>query len=272
MGLFTAEDQNFDGSIRQTGFGRYKQLLSICFGQWLAVNLLTLLGFLPLATGIFFAVESSSILVLVPCSIAGGMIAGPFLSGMYDAILRGLRDDPWRPWKNYRRAWRQNWRGSLIPGAVMGLMLGLYSFMAMLFWWSEVPPSAGTVGLYLFAMLLLLVIKTLYWPQLVLFEQRAPVRLRNCVLFCVKHFWRVMGVGVLQMLYWAVFVLFAPWTLLLLPVLGIWYIVFLSQFLLYGRMNEDFRIEEAFEKKTAETPSRQAGEPVPEEQLIQREI
>lgn len=260
MGLFVAEDQDYDGSIRQTGFRRYKQLLSICFGQWLAINGLTLLGFLPLAAGIFFAVEASSVLVLVPCSIVGGMIAGPFLSGMYDAILRGLRDDPWRAWKNYRRAWKQNWRGSLIPGAVMGLLIGIYAFMAMLFWWAEVPPTAGTVMVYLFAMLLLIVIKTLYFPQLVLFEQRASVRLRNCVLFCIKHFWRVMGVGVLQMAYWAVFVLFAPWTLILLPVLGIWYIVFLSQFLIYGRMNEAFHIEEAFEKNMAEAASRQISE------------
>jgi hypothetical protein len=42
-------------------------------------------------------------------------------------------------------------------------------------------------------------------------------------------------------------VLFAPWTLLLLPVTGIWYIVFLSQFLLYEQMDDAFHIEERFE-------------------------
>ena len=246
MGLFFPEDPRFDETQRQTGFYRYRQLLSTRFGRWWKINLLTLAGFAPLAAGIFYAVASSSLLVLLPCSILGGMIAGPFLAGMYDAILRGLRDDP-LPWRDgYRRAWKQNWKNSLIPGALLGLALGVYAFMAMLFWWAERAPSPGTVALYLFALLIVLILNTLYWPQLVLFRQKASVRLRNCLLFCVKHFWRVLGVGILQLGYWIVFVLFAPWTLLLLPVLGVWYILFLSQFLMYEPMDDAYQIEAHF--------------------------
>lgn len=91
------------------------------------------MGFAPLAVGIFYAVAVSSILILIPCSIAGGAIAGPFLAGMYDAVLRGLRDDP-TPWLDgWKRSWRQNWLGSMLLGAVMGLLAGLYAFMGMLF-------------------------------------------------------------------------------------------------------------------------------------------
>lgn len=243
MGLLFPEDPHFDETKRQTGFYRYRQLLSIRFGQWWRANLLTLAGFIPLAAGVFFAVASSSVLVLLPCSLLGGMIAGPFLAGMYDTLLRGLRDDP-RPWWDcYRRAWRQNWKSSLIPGALLGLVLGVYSFMAMLFWWAEVSPSPGTVALYLFALLAVLILNTLYWPQLVLFRQKTSVRLNNCLLFCVKYFPRVLGVGLLQLGYWTVFVLFAPWTLLLLPILGVWYILFLSQFLIYEQMDGAYGIE-----------------------------
>ncbi len=165
---------------------------------------------------------------------------------MYDAILRGLRDDP-RPWRDsYLRSWRQNWKSSLVPGALLGLVTGVYAFMAMLFWWAERSPSLGTVSLYLFALLVVLTVNTLYWPQLVLFQQRASIRLRNCLLFSIKYFWRVLGVGLLQLGYWAAFILFAPWTLLLLPVLGVWYILFLSQFLLYGQLDRELLIEEQF--------------------------
>lgn len=244
MGLFFPEDSHFNENQRQTGFYRYRQLLSVRFGRWWKTNLLTLAGFVPLAAGIFYSVASSSLLVLLPCSILGGMIAGPFLAGMYDAILRGLRDDPLPWWDSYKRAWKQNWKSSLIPGALLGLVLGVYVFMAMLFWWAERAPSPGTVALYLSALLAVLVINTLYWPQLVLFQQKASVRLRNCLLFCVKYFWRVLGVGLLQLGYWAVFVLFAPWTLLLLPILGVWYILFLSQFLIYPQMDDAYQIEE----------------------------
>lgn len=115
--------------------------------------------------------------------------------------------------------------------------------MAMPFWWAERSPSPGTVALYLFALLVVLMVNTLYWPQLVLFRQKASIRLRNCLLFCVKYFWRVLGAGLLQLGYLAVFVLFAPWTLLLLPILGVWYILFLSQFLIYEQLDEALGIE-----------------------------
>lgn len=247
MGMFFPDDREYNENVRQTGFNRYKQLLSVRFGQWWKVNLLTLAGFLPLAAGIVCAAGTSSILVLCPCSILGGMIAGPFLAGLYDAVLRGLRDDPKPWWDCWKRSWRQNWKGGMLLGAVMGLLLGAYSFMGMLFWWAEVPPSLGTVALYLFGLLLIFAANTLLWPQLVLFEQRPSVRLRNAALFLIKHFWRVMGVGLLQLAYLAVLVLFAPWTLLLLPVTGIWYIVFLSQHLIYDQMDDDLHIEESFD-------------------------
>lgn len=244
MAFWFPEDHDYDENVRQTGFRRYKQLLSIRFGSWWKVNLLTLLGFLPLSAGVFYSIAVSSVVVLLPCSILGGAAAGPFLAGLYDAILRGLRDDP-LPWKDaYARSWRQNWKGSLLPGALLGLLLGLYSFMGMLFWWAQTPPGLGTVGLYLFGLLLILSVNSLLWPQLVLFEQSLAVHLRNCVLFCIKYFWRVMGTGLLQLGYLAVLVLFAPWTAALLLFTGIWYIVFLSQLLIYEQINGALRIEE----------------------------
>lgn len=246
MGLFVREDPGYNENIRQTGFNRYKQLLALRFGQWWKAGMAALAGFIPLTAGIACAILTSSVLVLIPCSILGGMIAGPFLAGLYDAVLRGLRDDP-LPWKEaWGRSWRQNWRESLLPGAAMGLMAGLYAFMAMLFWWAEVPPSLGTVALYLFSLLLVLAANTLLWPQLVLFQQSPSARLRNAALFLVKRFWRVMGAGLVQLAYLAVLVLFAPWTVFLLPVTGMWYAVFLSQLLIYRQLDEDFHIEESF--------------------------
>lgn len=246
MGMFFPDDPNYDPDARQVGFDRYKQLLGVRFWPWWKVNLITLAGMAPLAAGLFFAVASSSILVLLPCSVLGGMIAGPFLAGLYDAVLRGLRDDP-LPWRDaWVRAWRQNWRGSLAPGALLGLLSGLYTFMAMLFWWASVLPSLGTLLLYFSSMLLTLAVFSVYWPQLVLFQQRPGIRLRNCALFCIRYFWRVMGAALLQLAYIAVMVLFAPWTILLLPVTGGWYIVFLSQFLLYRGMDKAFGIEERY--------------------------
>lgn len=249
MGFLIRDDPEYDEDIRQTGFNRYKQLLSLHFGHWLLLNLLTILGALPLAGGIAYAILSSSLVVLLPCSIVGGMIFGPFLAGLYDSVLRALRDGGgnWR--RDYWRSWRQNWADSLLPGAIVGLFTGLYAFMAHLLWWSQQPVGIGTLALCLFSMLLFFTFCTLYWPQLVLFRQTPVNRLRNILLFAARHLWRVLGVALLQMAYYAVFVLFAPWTLLLLPLLGFWYIVFLSQLALYSRLEAAFQIERAFENR-----------------------
>ena len=243
MGLFTPRDPGYDMSVRQTGFNRYKQLLSFYAGHWLKINLFTAAGALPLATGVIVSILSSSVLILIPCSMAGGMIFGPFLASMYDAVLRGLRDAPENWWTAYKKSWKQNWRESLFPGAVLGLLAGMYAFMASLMWWAQISPSLGTIALYLFAGLLFILLNTLYWSQLVLFRQTAVNRLRNAILFTAKYLWRVLGVALLQLVYILIYVLLAPWTLVLVPLLGVWYIVFLSLFFLYTPLNQELQIE-----------------------------
>lgn len=245
MGMFFADD-SYDESRRMTGFQRYKQLLSFYAAQWVKVNLLTTIGILPLAAGIFAAIACSSLLVLVPACLLGGAVFGPFLAGLYDAVFRGLRDAPGRWWNNYKRSWKQNWKDSLVPGAFVGLLAGLYAFMIYVMWSAQVFPGWGTLAVCLFSALLFLTLNMLYWPQFVLFRQSDKERLLNSILFTVKYFWRVTGAAVLQLLYWLLYLLFAPWTLLLIPFLGLWFIVFLSEFLLYGPLNDALNIEEKF--------------------------
>ena len=69
MGMFYREDPHFNENERQTGFYRYRQLMGNCFGKWWKVNFLTLAGFVPLAAGIVYADGTSSILILLPCSV-----------------------------------------------------------------------------------------------------------------------------------------------------------------------------------------------------------
>ena len=244
MGLFVHDDAGFDPDIRQSGFNRYKQLLSMHAMRWIKLNLLTVAGALPLSVGIVISVLSSSVLVLIPCSILGGMIWGPFLAGLYDGVLRALRDASGRWWADYTKSWRQNWRDSLLPGSVTGVLVGVYCFMGAMFFWSETGQTPGTVLLFVFSFALFLLLGSLYWNQLVLFRQTTVNRLRNILLFTAKRLWRVLGVTALRTAYYLFYVLLAPWTVLLVPLLGFWYIVFLSQLIIYNVLNEDFRIEE----------------------------
>ncbi len=244
MNLFPNHNLPVGTGQRLTGSWHYRELVGRDFKRFFAVNLLTLLGFSPFAFGVLLSILSSSILVLIPACIIGGITAGPALSCMHDTIFRSLRDAPGEWLDNYKRAWKQNWRQSIIPGILFCLLLGFYSFMLMTFWWASHLPSLGTIAVYLFGLLLLTMFFSLYWPQIALFEQSWKQRFQNCLLFMIRYFWKTLGCALLTLLYWAAMVLFLPWSSMLLPFLGIWFILFTADFLLYSAMDEAFQIEE----------------------------
>lgn len=243
MALFQYHEPAGNGR-RLTGIWRYQELLERGFKRFVTVNLLTLLGFLPFLLGTIYAVLTSSILILIPVCIIGGAVAGPFLACMYDTIFRSLRDAPGSCMENYRRAFRQNWRQAVIPGIVFCLLLGFYTFMLMMLLWAYRFPGWGTIAVYVCGILFFTMFFTIYWPQLVLFEQTGIQRFKNCLLFLIRFFWRVFGCALIQIVYWAVILLFLPWSVILLPFLGVWFILYTADFLLYDTFNEVFHIEE----------------------------
>lgn len=228
---------------RLTGFSRYTEVLERNIKKFLLTNLMTLVGFLPFTVGVALSILSSSILILIPSCIIGGIFAGPALACMYDAIMRSLRDVSREFWKNYTHAWKQNWRQSLLPGILFCLLLGFYIFMLMLFWWSTRFPGWGTISLYAFSLLIFTMFFSICWPQVVLFEQSFLQCCKNCLLFTLRFFPKTLGIALLQIIYWAIIVLFLPWSILLLPLTGFWFILYTSNFLIYNTLNDSFQIE-----------------------------
>lgn len=255
MALFSPNFSRHGNGQRLKGFARYTELLDRDWKYFIIVNFLTILGFLPFFAGVLTAILSSSMLLLLPACILGGGIAGPFLSCMYDAVFRSLRDAPGKWLQNYKRAWRQNWRQSIVPGILLCLLLGFYLFMLMMFWQAPALPGFGTIALYFSGLVLLTMFFSVYWPQLVLFEQNGRQRFKNCVLFLLKFFFKTLGCALLQVLYWGAGVLFLPWSVILLPLTGFWFILLTGNFFLYDTLDECFQIESqiarAFPEQTA---------------------
>lgn len=252
MALFSKFRFSNGNGQRLTGMARFTELLDRDFKRYFLGNLLTLAGFLPFGIGVLLSILSSSILILLPACIIGGAIAGPALSCMYDIVFRSLRDAPGKFFENYRHAWKQNWRQSVIPGIIFCLLIGFYLFMAMMFWWATTSPGYGTIAIYIVGLIILTMIFSLYWPQIVLFEQTGIQRFRNCILFIIRFFPKTFGCALLQIVYWVILALFLPWSVVLLPLIGFWFILLLANFLLYNTMNETFHIEEEIAKSYPE--------------------
>ena len=83
---------------------------------------------------------------------------------------------------------------------------------------------------------------SIWWPLVVLFDQRHGIRIKNCILFCLQNFWRTVGTAALQLLWWTAAVLLLPWSAFLVPLLGVW--LYVSCLLLYEQLNSAFEIEQ----------------------------
>lgn len=245
MAFLFREDSDYDESRRMTGFNRYRQLLSFYAGHWTKLNLICFFSLLPLILGITYSILSSSLLMLIPLSVIGGIICGPFISALMDSIHRGLRDAPGRLWENFKKGLRQNVSCSLLPGGILGFVIGIYSFFFYMLSLESALPSTGTVCLIIFSLAVVLTVFHLYWSQLVLFELGFMSRLRNILLFSAKYLWRIMLVDALTIIFYGIIFIFAPYTLIVLPFIGIWYPMFLGQLIIYDCLNLELHIEEA---------------------------
>lgn len=243
MGLFFPDEPDYFPNQRPVGFKRYAQVLERDWKRFFLVDLLTLVTLIPFAAGVTVAVLTSSLLVLIPACMIGGTIAGPGIACMYDCILRSLRDntDDW--WYNYKKAFKQNLGASLLPGVILCLFWGFLIFACALLWWSTIPATAGTIAILLVSALIVTMVFTIWWPQIVLFSQQPRIQLKNCLLFIIQYFWRTLGVAALQILWMVILVLFMPWTAFLVPFLGVWYILYVSLFFLYEKLDYAFQIE-----------------------------
>ena len=114
---------------RKTGFARIVEVLSRDFFSFWKASALLLVSCIPLAVGMRIALLTGNAFVLLLAAALGGMIAGPQLCGIADTILRSLRDEAGFWWHTYVQAWKRNARFCLLPGAVMGILVGMQFFV-----------------------------------------------------------------------------------------------------------------------------------------------
>ena len=141
---------------------------------------------------------------------------------------------------------------------IIGLILpdNCNLFFGMVLFSGERLPGIGTMAVFLAGLLILLMLFTAFWPQVVLFEESNLHRLQNAVLFCLKYGRHVLGAATLQLVWWLLFVLFLPWTGFLVPFLGVWFIWFVCFFLLYSDFDAAYGIEEKIRQQFPEQTPR----------------
>lgn len=234
---------------RKKGGARFLELTLRDGGHFLAANLLLCLAAAPGIAGAAAGLYRENPAAAVLAGAAGGALAGPFFAALCDTLLRALRDEAGYWGHVYRRALRANAAASLLPGAIFGTLTAAQAAALL-----SMINRGGTVWGYaaLFAGLLATAaFSAVLWPQLVLLELPFGALVKNSALLVLAYPRRTLPAALAGVCWWGAFGLLAPYSLLLMPLLGFWYIQLVVLMLVYPPIDAAFHIEQTLEKRRA---------------------
>ena len=253
MGLFPSADDFKAGhgiqkdAPRKTGVGRFFELLGRDMNGMFLANLLACLGFLPVICLVYIGFLMNNLPVMLVSAAVGGILAGPTLAGVYDTVLRALRDEPGYWWTTYRRAFRQNFKASILPGILYCVVVTVQIFMVYFcFQMLAQGVNVGT-GVWVATVLNLVIFHMMFaymWPQVVLLEQPLRQTLANSVRCMLAFLPHALAAAIVQVVFWGIVILCMPLGLLLMVVFGFWFSCEVSCQIVSGDLERVFHIEE----------------------------
>lgn len=233
---------------RKTGLARLWEILLRDGSSFFRAGILALVSLLPLFMGMDFSLHTGTAGIALVSGAVGGVIAMPQITGLADVILRSLRDEPGYWWHTYRRVWRLNAKGSLIPGALFGLLFAAQVMELAVQLGAEQPnlkmAAISLLGLSICTGMFLYTI-----AQLALLDLPVFVILKNSLLLFIVSMPQSFAATMLCLVYAGIIVWFWPSTLVFMPFFGIWLPIICSLLILYPSFNECFKIEENLSQK-----------------------
>lgn len=236
------ELEEADVVARKVGFARFFELLGRDLWSFYKSSFLCCLGFLPGAVLLAFGLMAHSLLLGVLGGAAAGLVGAPFLCGLLDTILRALRDEPGYWWHTYKAAWRQNWKDCLLPGLAFGVFFGLWVSLIFALTGMEDAPLLVWICL-LVGLFLGLGYFGYLFAQIPLVSLPLGTLLKNAGLMFLGFFPRTLVATLVMGAYWTVTLLYLPYTIPVLMLLGFWLPCLVSMMILYPGLDKVFNLE-----------------------------
>lgn len=228
---------------RKTGLPRFFELLGRDLPSLYKASFLAGLGSLPAVLLAGFGIATRSFILTLCGAFLTGWLVGPFLCGAFDTTLRALRDEPGYWWPTYRRAFKANFRSSMISGTVFTVIVSLQVLVA-----TDLLQT-GVTDIFPWVMMVLNLFLaagffSYYWAQMVLIDASPFQRIKNSYLMFVAFLPQTLAASVFQMIYWALLYLLMPFGIILFLVFGCWLPLLVALMLIYPSMDRVFHIEE----------------------------
>lgn len=225
-----------DGRTK-TGFSWFSALLFRRFWDFFRANLILLAGIFPGILLTIWGIWGHSFPVVLLGGAVGGLAGGPLLCGLYGTILRALREEPGFWSLSYKRTLKQNWRDALMPGAVFGLLLSLWLFVAVALG-VQGPVSLTTVFILAEVLFFVLGLSAYLFPQIIMVRVSTRNIYFNSIRLFIGLLPRSAASAAAQTVYWGGFLLLLPRSVPALIVTGFWFPSLLSMILLRRPMEE----------------------------------
>ena len=226
---------------RKRGVFRLWEVFSRDYWFIMLAGLLALAGMLPFIAGTVIAYRTHSLLIMLLTGLVGGMIAAPGICGLADVLLRCLRDEPGFWWHRYKNAMKRNWKGSLMPGALFGMI-----FSAQYFTLLHLPLSDSGLGMFICQLVGMLVSVSLFlyvFMQIALMELPLLKMLKNGIWLSIRYLPKTLLASLSQLAYWLVIVIFFPATAVIVLLTSIWLPLLVAFVGLYPVVDDVFEIE-----------------------------
>lgn len=248
MGIFR---QNFDrpgpgvakDAPRKTGLARYFEILGRDAGSLFKAGLIVGVTYIPAGLLAGFGLFSLSMPVTLLGAGVCGLLTGPALTGLYDTVMRALRDEPGYWWHTYKRAMKANWKQGMVVGVILNLLVSMQIFCAWALLLGAMQSSLAFLAGLALNVLITSMVATCLLPQLVVLDAGLGTLFKNA-LFCAVGFApRALAAALLQIVWWVLFLIFMPASAILVPFIGFWPIVLAATLLIYKPLEKALDLE-----------------------------
>lgn len=233
---------------RKKGLARLAEILSRDLDGIFLSGTLALLACVPAAVLVGIAIWMGSLPLCLLAACCTGWLVGPALTGLYDTILRALRDEPGFWWHTYKRVWKQSFKSSILPGMAFTALWALIGYAAF-----DLPQmtevSSSLAFILLLDIMILLVLGSYFWMQNALFESTVPQKISNSVRMFLGFLPQTALSAAFQLGYWLLMAVVIPRCAFVFLLTGLWVPNLLAMMAVYAPIEKSLHLETLIQEK-----------------------
>ena len=233
---------------RKKGLARLVEILSRDLDGIFLSGSLALLACIPAVLLVWLALWMGSLPLCLLASCCAGWLVGPALTGLYDTILRALRDEPGFWWHTYKRVWKQNFKSSLLPGSIFTALWALIGYTAFVLP-QMTDVSASFALVLLLDIVILLTLGSYFWMQNALFDSSISKKLSNCVRMFLGFLPQTALSAAFQLGYWLLMAFLIPRCAFVFLLTGLWVPNLLAMMAVYTPIEKSLHLEALIQEK-----------------------